>query len=92
MPSMPFRLNSTKCSNGLNLASGRPTMAAYKFDHAGGDISIIFAPEAEEISPLNRGDRRRGTQSIRFMTFVFSLDELAEAMLRQAASQSAMLR
>lgn len=57
-----------------------------QFDHAGGDISIIFAPEADEISALI-AEIEGAAQSIRFMTFVFSLDELAEAMLKQAASR-----
>lgn len=57
------------------------------FDHAGGDVSIIFAPEADEISALI-AEIEGARQSIRFMTFVFSLNELAEAMLRQAASHS----
>ncbi len=57
-----------------------------KFDHAGGEISIIFAPEADEVSALI-AEIEGATQSIRFMTFVFSLDELAEAMLIQAASR-----
>ena len=56
------------------------------FDHAGGQVSIIFAPEADEISALV-GEIEGAMQSIRFMTFVFSLDELAEAMLSQAASR-----
>ena len=57
-----------------------------QFDHAGGQISLIFAPEADEISALI-AEIEGAAQSIRFMTFVFSLDELAEAMLRQAASR-----
>ncbi len=61
-----------------------------QFDHAGGDVSIIFAPEADEISALI-AEFEGAAQSIRFMTFVFSLDELAEAMLGQAASRSVTL-
>ena len=56
-----------------------------EFDHAGGNISLLFAPEADEVSALIaeiQGARR----SIRFMTFVFSLEELAEALLAQTAS------
>ena len=56
-----------------------------QFDHADGEISIIFAPEADEIGALI-AEIEDAARSIRFMTFVFSLDELAEAMLRQAAS------
>ncbi len=61
-----------------------------QFDHAGGNVSIIFAPEADEISALI-AEVEGAAQSIRFMTFVFSLDELAEAMLSQAASRSVTL-
>ena len=57
-----------------------------RFDHAGGAVSIIFAPEADEISALI-AEIEGAVKSIRFMTFVFSLDELAEAMLSQAASR-----
>lgn len=57
-----------------------------QFDHAGGDVSIIFAPEADELSALI-AEIKGARQSIRFMTFVFSLDELAEAMLSQSASR-----
>ena len=57
-----------------------------QFDHAGGEISLIFAPEADEISALI-AEIENAVESIRFMTFVFSLDELAEAMLRQASSR-----
>ena len=57
-----------------------------EFEHAGGDVSIIFAPEADEISALV-AEIEGAAQSIRFMTFVFSLDELAAAMLSQAASR-----
>jgi len=62
-----------------------------QFDHAGGDVSIIFAPETDEISALI-AEIEGAAQSIRFMTFVFSLDELAEAMLSQAASRSVTLQ
>ena len=60
------------------------------FDHAGGGIRIIFAPEADEISALI-AEIEGAAQSIRFMTFVFSLDELAAAMLNQAASRDVAL-
>ena len=61
-----------------------------EFAHAGGDISIIFAPEADEISALI-AEIESAARSIRFMTFVFSLDELAEAMLNQAASRDVLV-
>ena len=57
-----------------------------QFDHAGGDVSIIFAPETDEISALI-AEIEGANRSIRFMTFVFSLDDLAEAMLSRAASR-----
>ena len=46
----------------------------------GGEIQVIFAPEAEEI-PLLQREIARADASIRIMTFVFSLDELAGAIL-----------
>ncbi len=55
------------------------------FAHDNGEISILFAPEADEISAL-RSEIARAQRSIRFMTFVFSLEALAEAMLLQAAN------
>ena len=57
-----------------------------EFEHAGGAIRILFAPEADEISALI-AEIEGAAQSIRFMTFVFSLEELAEAMLSQAVTQ-----
>ncbi len=57
-----------------------------RFEHAGGDVSIIFAPEADEVSALI-AEIEGAARSIRFMTYVFSLEELAEAMLSQAASR-----
>jgi len=56
------------------------------FDLAGGEVRIIFAPEADEISALIE-EIEGAAQSIRFMAFVFSLDEVASAMLNQAASR-----
>ena len=50
----------------------------------GGEIEIIFAPEADELSPLLL-ELAGARQAIRFMAFVFSLEPLAEAMLLQAA-------
>lgn len=56
-----------------------------EFEHAGGDVQIIFAPEADSVSVLI-AEIEGAAQSIRFMTFVFSLEELAAAMLNHAAS------
>ncbi|MCY3779329.1 MAG: phospholipase D-like domain-containing protein [Chloroflexi bacterium] len=50
-----------------------------------GEISILFAAEADEISALI-AEIERAQRSIRFMTFIFSLEPLAEAMLLQAAN------
>ena len=54
----------------------------FAFD--GGEISILFAAEGDEIGAL-KDEIGRAQRSIRFMTFVFSLEELAEAMLLRAA-------
>ena len=50
----------------------------------GGEIDIIFAPEADELRLL-KAEIAQARQSIRFMSFVFSLEDLAIAMLRHAA-------
>ena len=71
---------------------GRSTDGGHvEFDHAGGDVRIIFAPEADEIGALI-AEIESAAQSIRFMTFVFSLDELAAAMLKQAASHDVSIQ
>lgn len=57
----------------------------------GGEISIIFAPEADEIAAL-RTSIGAAQSSIRFMSFVFSLDELAEAMIEKLADAEFVLR
>lgn len=62
-------------------------MVSFAFD--GGEVSIVFAPEAEEIGPLIAeiaGARR----SIRFLAFVFSLESLADAMLQAAQGDVAI--
>lgn len=56
-----------------------------------GEISIIFAPEADEIAALKESIQA-AQSSIRFMSFVFSLDELAEAMLEKMADPDFVLR
>ena len=50
-----------------------------------GEISVLFAAEADEAGAL-KAEIERAQRSIRFMTFVFSLETLAEAMLLQAAN------
>ncbi len=56
-----------------------------------GEISIIFAPEADEIAAL-RASIGAAQSSIRFMSFVFSLDELADAMIEKMADSGFVLR
>lgn len=53
-------------------------------EYAGNTIKIVFAPEADEIDVL-RAAIAEAQKTIRFMTFVFSLQELADAMLLRAA-------
>jgi len=53
-----------------------------------GEFSIIFAPEADEVSLL-KAEIEAAARSIHLMTFVFSLEELAAAILKQADNQSA---
>ncbi len=55
------------------------------------EISIIFAPEADEIAALKESIQA-AQSSIRFMSFVFSLDELAGAMLNKLADPDFVLR
>ena len=52
--------------------------------HADGEVSIIFGSEADEVSAL-RAEIEGAERSIHIMSFVFSLEELAEAILLQAA-------
>ncbi len=59
-------------------------------EHGAGEISILFGSEGNEIDAL-RAEIKRAQRSIRFMTFVFSLEELAEAMLLQAAKAEATI-
>ena len=59
-------------------------------EHGAGEISILFGSEGNEIDAL-RAEIKRAQRSIRFMTFVFSLEELAEAMLLQAAKAGATI-
>ncbi|MCY3864645.1 MAG: phospholipase D-like domain-containing protein [Chloroflexi bacterium] len=62
-----------------------------RFSHADGEVSLIFASEADEVSGL-RAEIARAARSIHIMTFVFSLEELAEAILLQAAQADLVLR
>ena len=48
------------------------------------EVSIIFAAESDEIGAL-KAEIQRAARSIRIMTFVFSLEELAESILLQAS-------
>ncbi len=47
------------------------------------EVSVIFAAEGDEIAAL-KAEIERATRLIHIMTFVFSLEELAEAILLQA--------
>ena len=60
-----------------------PDDGTVTLDFDGGEVSIIFAAEADEIGALT-AEIAQAERSIRFMTFVFSLEELAQAMLLQA--------
>ena len=62
-----------------------------RFGHADGDVSLIFGSEADEVSAL-RAEIARAARSIHIMTFVFSLEELAEAILLQAAQADLVVR
>ena len=55
------------------------------------EISIIFAPEADEIAALKESIQA-AQSSIRFMSFVFSLDELTVAMLNKLENPDFVLR
>ena len=54
------------------------------FSENGTEISIIFASEADEIPELV-AEIQKAEHSIHFMVFVFSLDELADAILEMMA-------
>ena len=49
-----------------------------------GEARVIFGAEADEVAAL-KAEVERAARSIHIMTFVFSLEELAEAMLLRAA-------
>ena len=55
------------------------------------EVSIIFAAEGEEIGAL-KAEIEQATRSIRIMTFVFSLEELAEAILLQAEHEDLVVQ
>lgn len=56
-----------------------------------GEVSVMFGAESDEISPLLT-EIAQARESIHFMTFVFSLDELALAMLRQTEEHAVRVR
>jgi len=64
---------------------------AVTFSHAEGEVSIIFASEADEVTKL-KAEIAGAARSIHIMTFVFSLEELAEAILLQAAQADLVVR
>lgn len=55
------------------------------------EVSIIFAAEGDEIGAL-KAEIKRAARSIQFMTFVFSLERLAEAILLQAAHEGIVVQ
>ena len=55
------------------------------------EVSVIFAAEGDEIGAL-KAEIERATRSIHIMTFVFSLEELAEAILLQASHPEFVVR
>ena len=59
--------------------------------HETNEISIIFASEADELAAL-RAEIQAAQSSIRFMSFVFSLDELADAMTEKMENPNFVLR
>ncbi|MCY4466995.1 MAG: phospholipase D-like domain-containing protein [Chloroflexi bacterium] len=56
-----------------------------------GEVSVIFGAEGDEISALLK-EIASARHSIHFMAFVFSLDELALAMLRQMEEHDVPVR
>ena len=62
-----------------------------KIKHAGGEFKLIFAAEAGAVGAL-KAEIERAARSIHIMAFVFSLEELAEAILLQAAQQGVVVR
>ena len=61
------------------------------FRHGESEISIIFAAEGDEIAAL-KAEIERATRSIHIMTFVFSLEELAEAIMLQTTHPEFFVR
>ncbi len=55
------------------------------------EVSVIFAAEGDEIAAL-KAEIERATRSIHIMAFVFSLEELAEAILLQATHPEFVVR
>ncbi len=61
------------------------------FSGTAGAVSLIFGAEADEVGAL-KAVIESAEHSIHIMTFVFSLEELAEAMLLQAARRGVTVR
>ena len=59
--------------------------------YMGSEISLIFGAEADEVGAL-RAAIADAERSIHFMTFVFSLEELAESILLRAALEDVVVR
>lgn len=65
-----------------------PDEGVSTFPLGAGEVSIMFAPEADEVSLLI-AEIEAAARSIHLMSFVFSLEELAAAILQQADRQRA---
>ena len=57
----------------------------------GGEMRVVFAPEADELAALAR-EITTAEDAIRIMTFVFSLDELAEAILEKMVDSDVIVQ
>ncbi|MCY3833326.1 MAG: phospholipase D-like domain-containing protein [Chloroflexi bacterium] len=65
-----------------------PDDGAFTFALGAGDVNIMFAPEADEVSLLI-AEIEAAARSIHLLAFVFSLEELSEAILKRADDQRA---
>ncbi len=63
----------------------------HSFPQGEGAVSVIFAAEGDEVGAL-RAEIEAAARSIHIMTFVFSLEELAEAILLQAARDDVVVQ
>lgn len=75
---------------GREFGRGSRDQGRVRADIPGGSAEIFFAAESDEIAALT-AEIAQAEQSIRFMAFVFSLEELAAAMLQQVARRAISL-